>query len=148
MGYASTTIVVYGVRLDGNDAEKLYNHMNSLGTPGRGKYGEYECYADQLLDELNKKYGGDRYYPDVLSDDTDSRVNSLRFDFDDGWYSHVFGVFIASRGYGCDDKLEKYICAKQPKQVLDVWNKVCKPMLDAAGIKNSKPDIVLVNQVW
>ena len=124
MGYANTTMVIYGARLNDKEAKKVYEKLIETAAPD-----DEEGY---LVGAKNVK---------MYSEQTDSRVDTLTYD--EG-YPHVIGANYASNGYGCSDDIVKAI-KKVPKWALkdaEVLEKFLKDM----GIKKNL-DVLVINQV-
>ncbi len=81
--------------------------------------------------------------PVMRSEGADSRIHSLIFS--DESERHVFGIEMASRGYGSKDKLENYFIPSQ--RAKDNYTKYILPILEAEGIKD-EPSTQIVTQVW
>lgn len=137
MGYANTTIVMYGVRLSSEDAKKIFDKFYDED--------EYE-YTDSLIEYSDEDVITDidrhRYYPNLVSEKTDSRIHCL--EYEEG-YSHVFGLHIASNGYAYSDELENFMTIND--MCTNNFNKYCKPVLDEFNI-NLEPKILITSQVW
>lgn len=141
MGYAQTTIVVWGVELTNKQAEDIYKKYFSGGEMSYDK-------TDTTTNELSYVHRGqniyrERYMPQMLADDADSRIHDMSYSEDS--YRHAFGIYLASRGYAHTDKIENYLTPD--KQALHNWDKYISPILKAEGI-NLEPSILLISQVW
>jgi hypothetical protein len=144
MGYAATTILVYGIRISSEDAKKIYEDckedFQEVGTM-------FYSTDDILLEERHHPHRRirprERYYPNMYSEGTDSRIHDLKFE--EG-YSHVVGLYVASKGYAYNDNIEDYLMPNQMCE--DNYNKYIVPMLEELEIEKQEPKILIVNQVW
>jgi len=149
MGYAATTIVMYGVRLDTNDAKRFFDYMldnyESFRDDRVFDLDEEDLLIepDEILSNGRKIKGRARYEPQMLADDADSRIHEMAYE---RGHSSVVGLFIASRGYAWSDPLEDFM--SPDKRYTQNFEKYVQPILDALGIKSEPPKIILVNQVW
>jgi hypothetical protein len=143
MGYAATIIVAYGVRINHNQMNKLFELVKS-----KGLYKNYELTLVPKKDiTVTRKRRVTRHLHTAhcYSDGTDSRVDALEFN-DEFEGTHVFGILCASRGYAYSDNIEEAI-ANIPQRAKDNFNDYCAPLLKEIGIEE-KPSIKLISQVW
>lgn len=156
MGYAATTVIMYGVAIDEDIAEQIHNNeMNEDG----------EFNGEKMYDNVyyRKNHQGSRhpqqepvtqysehnlgmgyvFHPDMLSEDTDSRIHSNTFEPD---HQHYLGIYIASKGYAYDDNIKEFIKNIPPEAVENFKNAI-QPLLDKYGVTD-EPDIQIINQVW
>jgi hypothetical protein len=143
MGYSQTTIGVLGIEITDEQAKKIYNTY--LQATGELVYDKADC----ITTEFQYNHHGvdifrERHMPQMLADDTDSRIDNL-------YYSegsrHVIGVYLASKGYAYGDKIEKYIM-NIDKRAYDNFNKYIVPILKSEGIDFVEPEMLLISQVW
>jgi hypothetical protein len=127
MGYANTTMAIYGIKLTKAQAKKIAETLEPICEEGCGIYLETPDKYLQI---------------EIFSENTDSRVHSLGYE--DG-YSHVFGINYASNGYACDDDIVKAV-KKVPKKAIDLYEEYAVKFLDSLKIK-TKPDVLIINQV-
>lgn len=141
MGYAATTILVYGIRISNEDAKKIYEAF--VDEEGEFQYDENDILLEERHHPHRKIRPRERYYPNMYSEGTDSRIHDLLLE--DG-FEHVIGLYIASKGYAYNDVIEDYLSPNQMCE--DNYNKYIVPMLDALGIEKQEPKVLIVNQVW
>ena len=144
MGYAATTILVYGIRISSEDAKKIYEDCREDFREVGTMY--FDANDIQLEKRENSQWNlrpRERYFPNMYSEETDSRIHNLKFE--EG-YSHVVGIYMASKGYAYNDVIEDYLSPNQMCE--DNYNKYIVPMLDALGIEKQEPKVLIVNQVW
>ena len=159
MGYARTNIIIYGVKISDELANKIFNKYFSEDT----EYIEFSqddliYYRKQSEDCSNKgliqltpispykqhddgTYGSPALFPTMLSEKTDSRIHSLLYD---KGFDHVIGIQIASNGYAYEDDIE-YFMKNIPKEVISEFNNTIMTVLEEYNI-NASPQIHLVTQ--
>lgn len=161
MSYAATTIVVWGIRVNEDIAEKIYNELTQNDdseaiinmepsdrylrkmTSNYKRNIQQKYYNISPYSQHDSGYGSEVFEPRLFSDGTDSRIDSLTFDLG---YNHVLGIYVASKGYAYNDKIESFI-KSVPQEAKNNFEKYIKPILDKYNIKE-QPDIVIVNQTW
>jgi len=152
MGYALTKILLYGIEVPEEVAERIYNDPDC--------YDEGECiileapYEAGVLKSIKHEPwmaqddDNSRYEVELLSDGTDSRIESLTFE---PGFQHYFGVSLAFKGYGSDDNLSgKFhhpVTAKHP-EAIDRWSKYALPILLKHMKEVPKPDLHTIGQTW
>jgi hypothetical protein len=97
----------------------------------------------KYIEDNNITVREERYQIVLEGDGADSRIS----DEDSGVDTYAFGIFLASKGYGCQDKLSDYTKPVNPI-VIQRWNEYCVPLLNKAGIKVTEPEVVRISQVW
>jgi hypothetical protein len=97
----------------------------------------------EYIEKNNITVRRERYQIVLEGDGTDKRIS----DEDAGVDTYAFGIFLASRGYGYDDKLKDYTNPVSPI-VIQRWNDYCIPLLAKAGIEIVEPEVVKISQVW
>jgi len=128
MGYSQTTIVVFGIEVTDEQAKNISEtYINDDGEIDHDE-------SDDIRD-----------FPNLLADEADSRVDDMSYS--EGSYRHVFGIRLASRGYGSSDKIEKYINNVSDKAKQN-YVKYILPILRKEGIEEVQPSILIVTQVW
>ena len=108
MGYAHTTILIYGVRLNPEESYKVWELIKDKENIDTGDIEiipKEEIQKDPWFDRNDIQYYTERYKPVLRSDGSDSRVDSNMYD--EG-FEHIFCLEIASNGYGCDDDILSY----------------------------------------
>lgn len=136
MGYQSTNIIIYGVKLTYEEAKTLEPLLIE---------GELWCDTADLfvpVDTPPWQTVLDRsiFDPRLLSDETDSRIDSLVLD--EG-ADHYFGIYVGSKGYAYNDNIMQILKNPVPQQVIDNWNKYCQHLFPG---KN--PEYQMCTQVW
>jgi hypothetical protein len=155
MGYAQTTIIAYGIKIDEETAQQIYeNEFNEDG--------EFEDVSLYQNIHYRKAYGGSNqqnepatpysqhddgsgstvFYPEMWSNGTDSRIESLRFNEGN---QHYLGIYIASRGYGYSDDINFF--KKAPQEAIQSFETGIRPLMEKYGIKG-RPGIRIITQVW
>lgn len=167
MSYQATTIVLYGVKLNGEETEKLRNYI----APGLSnedcvplEKAIRKIVPDSEISRIHYYPGipnsvnnmdapgnirtspREYHFPEVLSDNSDSRIHTLQFDMDEGIDTHYFGIYCGSRGYAYADEIEEII-NNLPEKAEDNFELYCKSVLEGIGI-TSTPKIHLVTQTW
>lgn len=158
MGYAATDIVLYGVEISEDVAQKIFE--NELNEDYEFSQPDDSFFYRQVLEHSRERYpqrqpvspykahcsgiGSSVFYLDLLSDGTDSRIETNKFD---PGYNHFFGIYIASKGYAYSDDI-KYFIRNTPKEAVELFNRLALPILQKYGVEDISPDIQLVNQVW
>jgi hypothetical protein len=132
MGYASTTIALFGIRL--TDTEIL-EELNDLFMEEKSSL--------KFPKENEHPY---RYQIQIMGEDTDSRIH-LNHGYEEDAHEHVFGIFLASRGYAWSDEISDYTTNINPL-VMERWKSHCVPLLNKIGIKEPKPEVHFITQVW
>lgn len=152
MGYAQTTIIIWGVELADDEAKRIYDKLNkdfeNREDDDDGELIPFDV-KDCITDEVSYNRRGvdvfrKRDIPQLLADGTDSRIDNLCYT--ERAERHVIGIYTASKGYAHSDKIEDYIPG--PKQrTLDNYEKYILTILKEEGIER-KPAIQIVSQVW
>jgi hypothetical protein len=149
MGYAATTILVYGVRLSPEQGKRVFDYMNDNFESFRDdRMFDYDC--DNLLVEPGRDLGNgrkagdrERYDPRMFSEGTDSRIHDLGYE---PGYNAVVGLYVASKGYAYSDNLEDFF-TPDPRYTVN-FDRYILPILQELGIEVDPPKILIVNQVW
>lgn len=155
MGYAATTIIMYGVPIDEHIAQKINTHeMNHDIFNDKEMY--KNCFYRKDYPNSGHKQptpvtpysfhdfgGGDVFNPQMLSDGTDSRIHSNTFEQE---HQHYLGIYIASKGYGYEDQINKFL-KEIPKEAIENFNNSIQPLLDKYQVKET-PDIQIIEQTW
>lgn len=143
MGYAATTILVYGIRLDSIQAQEVYDHLQETDDLFESD-GEISMDPNDSLIEpsVGKFRPRTRYYPNMYSEGTDSRIHDNTYE--EG-YDHVIGLYVASNGYAYNDLLEDYLVPNE--DYTKNYDKYIQPILDSIGI-DGRPKMIIINQVW
>ena len=108
MGYAHTTILIYGVRLNPEESDKVWELIKDKENIDNGDIEiipKKEIQKDPWFESNGIQQYIERYKPVLRSDGSDSRVDSNMYD--EG-FEHILGLEIASNGYGCDDDILSY----------------------------------------
>lgn len=149
MSYQSTNIVVYGVELTHEEAKTL--------APILDEGGEIDCDEQDLFlpvktppwEDRKSVYNGRPlespiFYPELLSEGTDSRIHSLHLEEDDEEPEcYYFGIYVGSKGYAHNDNIKQILKNPIPQQVIDNWHKYCQH-----HFPGKSPEYHLCNQVW
>lgn len=172
MGYASTDVIVYGVPVSEEIAEKLYQRFvgkefldDNEEQENPNFTGDFYIPNTEHLFYFRKLYEGDKhtqqepitpykqhstgginshiFYPTLISEGTDSRIDNLIFD---SGYQHYFGIYVASKGYGYYDEIKSFI-RKTPQEAIDNFNQAILPILKEYHV-DIEPDTHIVNQTW
>lgn len=138
MGYAPTTTLIYGIELYNDDILKIAEHFN------------VEDNLSELTDMFNEHeefkeiaYGKDaRFHILSLVDGTHGAVEDQYFN-EDGF---TLGIFVAAKGYGCDDKITFYAKPANHKAAVALFKKHLTPFLAKLGI-NTKPSLLTLNTI-
>lgn len=159
MGYANTSILIYGIKIKGEEylglqldnAKLLYDKFKV------GEHNDINSYPKinkiVPIKELQRKkqttgngyiYYVDRYFSQLLSIGTDSRSDDL---FYEKGCDHIFGLEIASNGYGTNDDIADFINPKVKKRAKTLFDKYLKPILKDIGLKDIKDKFHIINQV-
>lgn len=131
MGYAQTTILMWGIVLTEEESKKVYS----------------ETYEKAQENYYEEPPGFDREegYLWLCSMGTDSRINSLHYD--EGFQS-VFGVFLACQGYTDHGDFARILNGGiQDSCKTDGWNNA-KEILWKCGITPREPSLLMCSQVW
>lgn len=140
MGYSNNTIVMFGVELNSEDAQVIYEkHLEETGELIYQK-------EDVITTELWYNNRGvdifrERNIPEMLADNADARADNMAYSEDGN--RTIFGVTIANTSWG--DKIEKHL-TPQEKSISN-FNKYILPILNETGIQK-EPAIFIINQVW
>jgi hypothetical protein len=140
MGYRQTTIVVYGVELSNDQAEKIYNE--NFVDNGEMVYDKVDTQTSEVayVHRIRGNVYKNRNTPAMFADGADSRIHDLAYSVEAG--RHVFGIEVASRG---SDKIEKYLKNTSPEAIRN-YHKYILPILQLEGIATD-PEIFIVTQV-
>lgn len=160
MGYASTIILIWGIKLSESQAEKV-NELFTQHDDGEGRcklvpdkfllQRDYTPHRDDLKaanTPISRGMGHDKgndfiFRAELVSDGTDSRCDSLTYD--EG-YEHVVGILIGSKGYAYTDNLTLLMKSGAEKAKRN-YEQFLKPELEKLGITDV-PDFQFVTQVW
>lgn len=153
MSYVSTTIVIFGVKLNSEDSEKLNDYLidNNLVNDNE-EFLQDDCTTypagpnlPSYIDGIQQpKYDIPRtvHKVQLCSDGTDARVYSI-------WYEegfiHYFGVYCGSNGYCYNDKIN-LIVKNIPQKAKDIFEKHCLPILKELNMDQT-PTPQIFNQV-
>lgn len=160
MGYASTSIVIYGLKISEDIAKKIYAEEIDKN---EGVFKDKNLYKGIYFRKLplskldNHKQltpvtpykhhdeGIDSFvfYPKMWAGEADSRVNSLIYE---PMKQHYLGIFIGSNGYAYNDKI-LHLIRKPPREAIQNFKDCIKPLMSKYRIME-EPDVILVNQVW
>jgi hypothetical protein len=156
MGYAATTIVMYGVAIDediaeqiknnemheddGFNDEKMYDNIFYRKNHEGNRYPQNEPITQY---SEHDKGMGEVFYPEMRSDGTDSRIASNTYE---PGYQHYLGIYIASKGYAYDDRINQFV-KKVPQEAVENFKNAIQPLLDKYGVTD-EPDIQIINQTW
>jgi len=163
MGYAATTIVIWGIQVNGNQARKMialshqcmseyHDQQSCVITDECHHCGPFsKCTDPEKHDTVIKgkpwchdfNINNDEDI-DFFADGADSRIHSLHYDSE--FDQFTFGIKYAANGYGCNDNIGK-ACQNVPLNVKEEWEKFCQPLLDKLRIQK-KPDLQVINQTW
>lgn len=161
MGYAATSIVMYGVAIDEKVAQSIkkqemredndelfsddtmyshnfYRQNHAKLTPQYQQLTPITPYSEHV-----KGVEADVFSPKMLADDTDSRIHSLTYE---SGMQHYLGIYVASRGYGYQDDIIFFI-NHLPQEAMDNFQKVVKPLLEKYHISDT-PEIHIITQTW
>lgn len=155
MSSAVTTIVIFGVKLNSEDSEKLNDYLidnNLVNDNEEFSQDDYTVYP--FVPNLPSHIDGiqqptDRRYPRIIhqvqlcSDGTDACIYSNWYEES---YTHYFGVYCGSKGYGYDDKVN-LIAKNIPQKAKDIFDKYCLPILKELDI-NQTPSPQIFSQIW
>lgn len=157
MGYASTTIVLYGTALSAEQAQKVYDYVaenpdalmhadvvwRRLSANAPERFVQKKPIASMQYDE-----GLDSCVLDVqlLSDQTDGRVHDLQMELG---FASYFGIYAGSKGYAYQDDISS-IVRSDPQRLDALFQKHAHPILKRVGIdpKQCQAQLHLLNQVW
>jgi hypothetical protein len=176
MGYAATTIVVYGVPVTQEQAKEINDNLIE-NYEKAVKEGRERDYTEALLAQEEKDFhlrtmrGEDeekflsrvkKNYTPLKSKLHDTGCGGTVYDvqlFADGadsridsmhyseeGHDHYFGVYVGSKGYAYHDQIGK-LAANIPKAAKANLEKYVRPVLKKMGIKD-EPEVHLINQVW
>ena len=162
MGYASTSIVVYGVKIGEDVAKKIYeeefdknegmfkddNFYNGIyfrKLPiGNGNINGHQ----QLTPVTPYKHHGEGtdsfvFYPKMWAGEADSRVDCLIYE---PMKQHYLGIFIGSNGYAYNDKI-LHLIRKPPKEAIKNFEDCLRSLMNKYRIIE-EPEVRVINQVW
>ena len=144
MGYSQTTIVVFGIEVTDEQAKNISEKY--INEDGEINHDEVDVITNEVSYHLHgKPIYETRDFPNLLADEADSRVDDMSYS--EGSYRHVFGIQMASRGYGCPDRIENYI-SNVPDRAKQNYVKYILPILREEGIEEVEPSVLIVTQVW
>lgn len=167
MGYSNTSIVHWGVELTMEETIKLHEYLKQNDLLKKfmseeivmddSDLTEYPCIPnlpthldgiEQPRYDVLPRYRRSRFVHcvEVRSDETDSRIESNHFDYEEDVEIHYFGIYCGSKGYAYTDDI-KYIMKNIPQKAKDNFDKYCKPILQNLNI-NKEPEVQIFNQVW
>lgn len=144
MGYANTTVILFGVELSNEQAKKIYEERLEDTEEGNFPYEPEDCITTEVMYTHHEKpVYKERNIPQMLADGADSRIDNMVYSDDSN--RHVIGVHLASRGYACDDKIEDFLTPSE--KAISNFNKYILPILNEENIE-TKPKIIIFSQVW
>lgn len=158
MGYASTSIILYGVKLSEEQAEQIYeDYFDNEGladlpsTPYFRIITDYEIQKGRVQQYPISPYaqhskgslGSSVFDTQLLSNGSDSRMDNQSYD--EGM-DHYFGIYVASTGYGYEDTFN-YFLNNIPQEAIDNYNNHVMDILKKYNIEEN-PSIEVVNQMW
>lgn len=160
MGYQATTIFLFGVPLTQVQAELInQKYLNAEGEimipPGTTPTIYFRKLNDYFLRKTPQPEpvtpyvahaegcGSTVFNPQLISDGTDSRCDSLIFDPN---YNHYLGIYIGSKGYGYQDNLGALGNAV-PAEVIENFVQILAPICVELVIDEA-PQLHVVNQTW
>ena len=147
IGYANTTILIYGIKIEEDIAKKIYDSIGGEGFEEEIAkiIPESEIRKDPSFVHNDKQYYNDRFVPNLFSLNTDSRVHSLKYD--EG-FEHIFGLDIAQNGYGRDDDIANFIQDKSvAEKAKGIFDKYIIPFLNKNDLKDIEGRFWIINQI-
>lgn len=127
MGYFASTNLVFGVRLESNEAKKFYE-----------KFSENDFFSFLSDEEIEQLDEDDVPYEiDMWSDGADSRIHDLNYE--KGAVSYV-GILLTDKA-----KEVPKLIKTPPKDIFELYEKYVKPKLESVNIQD-KPDFHVFNQ--
>jgi len=139
MGYAATTIAMYGVILTNEQAKQL--HAKLVEDGHFDKYNGYTFKTNLPEDKSNCH----RFNIDMRGKGFDSRAENIEYfngHDERKWDIYVFGVFLASNGYAYTEDIGEYIQGKTLETAKKLWDELCKEYVEES------PSLQFVTQVW
>jgi hypothetical protein len=160
MGYASTSIVVYGVKISEDIAKKIYTEEFDKN---EGMFKDDNFYngiyfrklpmsninSNQQLTPVTPYKHHDEgtdsfvFYPKMWAGEADSRVDSLIYE---PMKQHYLGIFIGSNGYAYNDKI-LHLIRKPPKEAIKNFEDSLRPLMSKYRIIE-EPEVRVISQVW
>ena len=128
MGYGISTNCVYGVFLDSEEAKRLRDEII------KSMPNEYDSVYTSLEELVNNYDNNCPFNVEMVAEDSDSRIHDTSFE--EG-FDHVFGVVLASKGYGGSGSNEDFnqkMREGASQEQIELYNSVCVPLLKSAGL--------------
>lgn len=153
MGYAITKILLYGIKLDSQNALLIDDYLSEAELPSSNifrKLNEYSIKKGivqklQITPYNQHQCGQDVevFHIDMLSDGADSRCDNLSYN--EGFESYL-GIVVCSAGYGTQDDFD-YFLNNLPPEVINLYNTNVLPILEKYKIE-ANPEIKVIVQNW
>lgn len=152
MGYAITKILLYGIKLDPQNAIIIDDYLSESELPSSNIFRKLDDYSIKkgIVQKLpitpydQHQCGQEEvFHIDMLSDGADSRSDSLSYN--EGCDSYI-GIVVCSAGYGTQDDFD-YFLNNLPSEVINLYNTNVLPILEKHKIE-AKPEIKVIVQNW
>lgn len=153
MGYAITKILLYGIKLDSQNAILIDDYLSEAELPSSNIFRKLDDYSIKKgivqnltitpYDQHKCGLGKEVFQIEMLSDGADSRCDSLSYN--EGFESYL-GIVVCSAGYGTQDDFD-YFLNNIPPAVITLYNTNVLPILEKYKIE-AKPEIKVIVQTW